>query len=422
MFSAERYRSRSVSLLLCCATLIALLVHVSHPFSIGPSEYGTPALQFARTHHIFSRFIPIGYPVLVGLGMMEFGPIKGAVAVNIAIYLAYVFGCWFLSRALGAPAKQAFWIGLLFALYPDELWSINQISQTNLTNMLVIGYAALAISLARTKHYRVDALLAGSVGIAVLCRPSLLGFVVVTGWVVWKYRLPHPVLRYTAQMTSAALLFCTVTVLVHGSLFWPDMGSYVLFSGANEYTAESIRTFYDDACEGSIVPALEARGIHATHHDWDDPRPFSDTETQSPRFSKLYRTEAIKFAGHHPATMLYLTLLKGLTLLRPDLKMHPAISLPGLIRIAFAFSVPVWVLLCIFTLPSRPERAVMAMVMISYALPIVLSGSAPRYRQPVELLCIVDIVCSVVLFMFQPSLDPDFPGWDLSGRSEVPRL
>ena len=392
---------RRLAGLLFFAAIVALVLHHATPFQVEPGEYASPALQFAHTGRIDWVFFPVGYPALLGLGMKLFGDVTGAALVNIAIYLLFVAGCWGMLRNCGLTTKHACWIGALFALYPEELWSINRIYQTNLTNALVLLYTVVAIVLVRQRtRYSLDALLSFVFGISVVCRSNLLLLSFVTGWLLWHYRLPHALLRFTGQMAGAALVYAVITIAVHGSLFWPQMGSYVLFSGANEYTAQSIHDFYNDGCEGAILPALAARGIHATHHDWGSPDQIvKPDEAQNARFSKFYREEAIQFIRQHPGTMIYLTWLKTVALLRPNLQLYPATSPAGIMRILLALSLPAWIVIALIypRKASDPVRAIMVAVMISYALPHLLSGSAPRYRQPIDILCALDLVATLVI-------------------------
>ncbi len=383
---------RWLAFLLAFGLIAALIAHARLPFTLELTEYGLPSLEFARTHRISSAFLSIGYSALVGCALSIFPGISGLAVANITIYLAWVSVVWVVLRQLGATARAAFVIGLAFVLYPDILLSVNKVYQTNMTSLCLLACLSAVLYLVRSRtSYRADVLLAIVVGVAVLCRSNLFVVLPLTWFFLWKYKLPNALLRATGQTLGAALIYVAVTIAVHGSVFWPQVGSYVLFSGANEYTEQDMLTSYDNAAEGSLIPALKLRGIDA-YHDWGRPDNIpGDNEIRNPRFAHLYNVEALKFAKGHPLTMVKLTGLKLAIFLRPDLQIHPANTVGGLLKVLETCALPLWIFLCFFTSNAKgdPSRLIVALLIAVYTLPHLLSVTAPRFRTPVDVVCLV---------------------------------
>jgi len=225
-------------------------------------------------------------------------------------------------------------------------------------------------------------------------------FIPLTWFLLWKYKLPKAIPRALGQLAGAALIYSAITIAVHGSLFWPQVGSYVLFSGANEYTAQEMERSYNDAAEGSLVPALKLRGIDA-YHDWSKPDNLpGDNEVRNPKFARLYNHEALLFMRRHPGTMVKLTGFKLFVLLRPDLYIHKAKSVGGAIKIFSIFALPTWIVLC-FVLPhprNDPSRLIIGLTILFFLAPHLLTVAAPRFRISVDVLCFIDIAAMLIVW------------------------
>jgi hypothetical protein len=354
-------------------------------------EYGMPAKEFQQTHHISSVFLPIGYPAFVGFACIICHGNAGLVAANLVIYLLWITLVWVVLQQLGMTANKAFWVGLVFAIYPDILLTINKASHTTLTSVMLLAFVSAAIWMVRSvADYRADAVLAMVLGAAVLSRPNLLTFVPLVWFLLWRFKLPHSLLRSMGQTAGAFASYAVVAIAVHGSVFWPQMGPYNLFAGANEFTQQDMGRSYDNAAEGSIIPALKLRGIDA-YHDWSRPdNAPGDNEIRNLKYKPTYEHGSLEFIRRHPGTMLKLTWLKFVTLFRPDLSVHRLRSAAGMVKVLAASLFWIWAALCC---ARRSEDGgatlIIALTIALFVLPHLVTVSAPRYRIPIDVLCFV---------------------------------
>jgi hypothetical protein len=375
------------------ALIAGMVAHVRLPLQIGLSEYGKPALEFFHTHRISGVFSSPGYAAIIGSGMVLFGENSGMIFASMVIYLVYVAVVWTILRQLGASARQAAIIGAVFALYPDILFSINRVYHSILSPLLLLMYISVAIYLIRSRNaYSADMLMMFVLGFDLFCRSNVILLFPVTWFLLWKYKLPHAILRAAIQAVGSVTLFSALCIAVHGSVFWPTVGAYVLFSGANEYTQSQLLTRYDETAESSIIPALKLRGISA-YGRWEEPDNIpGDNEVRNPMFTKTYTHEAIKFIVGHPWTMVKLTGVKAYTLMRPDLWTYRALSMGGLIKILATFAVPLWCVLCLmYPQPTGdPSRLIVGLTLLAFVVPLLLSVTAPRNRVSMDVICFLD--------------------------------
>jgi hypothetical protein len=385
-----------LSALLIYGALAAFAVHRKLPAEVWSSgEYTLPALDFERTHHIASIFLPPGYPAWVGMNRILFHGDGGLFAANLVIQLLCVTAVWILLREWGANVKQAFVAGLVFASYPDTLLTINKAAHIALTTLMVLAIVCAAVWMVRRrKGYAPDIAIAVVTGLAVLSRPNLLLLLPLTWMLLWRYRLPHAGWRAMGQAVCAFAIYAAVTVGVHGSVFWPQMGPYNLFAGANEFTQADMQRSYDNAAEGSIIPALHARGIEA-YHDWSKPDDLpGDNESRNLRFRTTYSHEALKFMRNHPGTMVKLSWMKAVDFFRPDLQVHRWRSPAGMLKILFAGAIWIWLGVWWWLRREVNSQAIFitAAVVLCFVLPHVVLVSAPHYRIPLDVLCFVSTV------------------------------
>ncbi len=387
--------------LLGFAFVAGVCAHLKLPAGIDLSEYGTPTLEFARTHHLGSVYLPPGLSIIEGTAMDLFHGEAGLAVADISIYLAWIALVWVLLQQLGATAKQAFVVGMVFAVYPDIWLGINRIYQTNLSTVCLFATIVCLIHFVRSRtSFAADALLACVFGFSLICRSNLVALIPLTWVLLWRYKLPHGLARAAGQAVVVFVIYAAVTIAVHGSIFWPQVGTYCLFSGANEYTEMDMKRDYNNTAEGSIIPALKLRGIDA-YADWGHPQDIpGDSEIRNPRFAPIYLHEAIKFEEQHPRTMVKLTGLKFINLVRPDLKVHPAGSFGGVLKILATLALPLWIA-AFFLLPhgrKDPARLIVGLTVPLFLLPYVATVTAPKFRIPIDALCFLHTAAMLIVW------------------------
>jgi hypothetical protein len=382
----------SLAVLLLFDLVLTQVVALKVPYSDPLPEYNFPALEFAQTHHISSIFLPIGYSALLGLGQWIFHGQVGRAVVGVSLYLVWVTFVWLLLQQLGATAKQALIGAAVFSVYPDIVLSMYKVMDTTLTSVLLLSFLTCIVYLVRTRDsYRADILLALALGIGITVRPNLVLLFPLTWFVLWRYKLPKKFLRAVGQFAIAVALYAAVTMAVHGSVFLPHNGPYNLFAGANEYTEQGLSAM---SAENSIIPALKDRGIVAEQH-WDRPDSVPGVnDIRDLQYERLYTHEAIAYMEAHPLTIIELPVLKVVVLLRPDTKAHNVKSAAGIAKVVLACVFPAWVIaFCLLPRPGQGvARVIMPLTIATYIVPFLLTVSAPRFRVPIDILCLVEIV------------------------------
>ncbi|MGA9669448.1 MAG: hypothetical protein WBQ94_09585 [Terracidiphilus sp.] len=328
---------------------------------------------------------------------------------NIIIYLFWTCSVWILLRQYGISDKQTFLVTALFSLYPDILLSVNRIDPSIvLASAVLLAFMATVLQLIRSQTgYPADIGMGIILGVAIVSRPNLLLLLPLSWLLFWRFKLPWWLLRVSAQGLIAFVVYAVVCMSAHGAVFWPHMGPYNLFAGANEYTEGEMMTQYEDAAEGTITMALKDRGIIA-YHDWNRPDNLpDDNETRNLKFEPIYKREALKFMETHPLTMVKLTAVKLLDLLRPDLWVHKGRSVAGVLKILAACLFPLW-LIARIALPRPGEGIVGAIVpytVIAYMIPFLITISAPRFRIALDVMCLTDLVAVCFAWRAKQSLD-----------------
>jgi len=393
--SGNKLTSRQCNESLCLGALLAVSLAVAVAVSnILPyyraDEYADWAMQLVRTGHIYDDFLPIGYPALLALGFKVLHSETGFTAVNILLSLVMLASAWFYLRLTGLSVKLTLLAVSLLSVYPDFSLSYNKTQDTNITAIALFAFMSFIIFLSRDKD-RVglsDLLVGLSLAFAGLIRPNMLVLVPVSWFFIYRSRLRFRLRRAVLQSLIAGLVYCAITVLVHGSMFFPRNGAYNLYSGYNPYTIEHLWNEED-----SIYAALPAQHI-----------PF--TNNRDPSLDPIYRASAIAFIRHHPGTALHLDLLKFTTMMLPDFHVHPANTPAGGMKILTALAIPLWLIFAISGAPPRQydPRLLVSSVLVAIILPFCLIISTQRFRIPLDFICWTDLGAIVLLRITSPVL------------------
>ena len=384
--------------LLAVSLLVAIKISMTLPYFRG-DEYADPAMEMVRTGHIHYNFLPVGYPALLALGYKALGSETGFTAVNIILSLIMLASAWLYLRLTGLSVKLTLPVVFALSLYPDFCLAYNKTQDTNITATAIFLFMSAMILMSRAKDRFAypDVLLGASLGVAALIRPNLMLLAIVSWVVLYRSVLPgcrmrKLVPRILAQTAIAAVVYCSITILIHGSMFFPRNGAYNLYSGYNPYTSEHMWNEED-----TIPDALAAQHVQPTNNG--DPKP-----NREPELDPIYRDSAIAFIRNHPGQAAKLDLLKFVNMLLPDLNVHPARSLAGLVKILCSLAIPLWL---VFSLMGGAPRAydtrfLVAAVIVSVFLPFCLIISTPRFRIPLDFICWTDLGAMVLLRWTNP--------------------
>ncbi|WP_158787747.1 hypothetical protein [Granulicella sp. L46] len=381
--------------LLAVSLLVAIITSMILPYYRG-DEYADPAMEMVRTGHIFYNFLPVGYPALLALGYKAFGSETGFTAVNILLALLMLASAWLYLRLTGLSVKLTLLVVFALSLYPDFSLSYNKTQDTNITAAAIFLFMSAMVLMSRPKDRFAypDVLLGASLGFAALIRPNLMLLAIVSWVVLYRSVLRSLFPRILAQTATAALVYCSITILIHGSMFFPRNGAYNLFSGYNPYTSQHLWNEED-----SIPFELAAQHVQYT-------------DNRDPKLDPIYRNSAIAFIRSHPGQAVKLDLLKFANLLLPDLHAHPARSLAGLAKILSSLAIPLWL---VFSLVGGAPRAydtrfLVAAVILSVILPFCLIISTQRFRIPLDFICWTDLGAMILLRRTNPNtLSPNEP-------------
>jgi hypothetical protein len=368
--------------LLSFSLLAALAVsHILPYYRMG--EYADPAMLMVRYGRIDYDFLPVGYPALLALGYKACASETGFTAVNILLSLLTLASAWLYLRLTGLSVKLTLLVTFALSLYPDFSLSYNKIQDTNITAIALFAFLSVMVLMRRAKHrfaYQ-DLLLGAVLGLATLIRPNLLLLAIASWVVLCRLHLRHLLPRILAQTAIAVTVYCALTFAISGSVFFPQNGPYNLYSGYNPYTIQHLWN------EEDSIPI----GLAALHVQY--------TDNRDPKLYPIYRSSAIAFIRDHPALVLKLDLFKFLNLLRPDLHIHPARTLAGLLKILCALGLPLWFLVSLLRQPPRgfDTRFLLAAVLLAVLLQFCLIISTPRFRVPLDFLCWTDLAAVLLL-------------------------
>jgi len=380
-------------LLLGFGLIVAAFIHATIGYGLPTPECLHPAVEFGEHHRISSDFLPVGYSAFLGLGMMVTHD-DGLSLANLAIYLLLLSFCWSFLRLRGLSSRYAALASAVVAVFPGLSVSIFKVMDSAMTAMFLFAVMVGVLSTLRwSARWMADAALAVLLGCAVMTRTNLLLLVPVVWLIWWRYGLPRLVARIGGQLVLGAATYLALTTAVHGRPFLPHNGPYNLFAGANEFTSQFITNEED-----SLVPALAARGIHAIV-DWDiDPNQPGANDPRDRQYERMYQHEALHYIRTHPAQTLERVVWRGGIFLMPDLQVHPAKTFGGILKLIGFAMMPLWLLGRVL-LPKQMGAAgvIVPAVCVAYVLPFMLIVSSPRFRVPLEIVCLSDLLASVVL-------------------------
>ena len=385
----KRHEFQLLGGLLAVDLLIGIVIVWKMPFDAPTPEYLWPAIEFGTTHHIASAFLSLGYSALIGLGYRVTGSKWGISAVDILICLSIIAAAWAYLRLIHMTVRQTLCLTALLSLYPEFLLSFHKVEDINITALLLFSFLVAVLLIQRANRWGYpDLVLSLVLTAAILVRPNLVLLVPLAWFVLYKLRVPKLVVRAATQALIISLCYVAFTTAVHGRPFFPHNGPYNLYAGANPFTEAHM-----DNPEDSLVEALAAQGIYATMN-WEKQADLPGvTDLRDANLEPLYRRLAWNFIRFHPSTMVRLTWLKFVNLMRPDLRQHRAGSLGGLFKILEAFAIPLWIAAtCLLPHPGpRYTRLLVAATLILSVLPMLLTVSPARFRVPLDFVCWMDL-------------------------------
>lgn len=372
-----------LGLLLVTDSLLAVLVARCTPFSAPNDEYLHEGILFAAKHRIADDFLPVGYSSLLGLAE-RFDGHTGVVVLSVALSLLVIVAAWFYLRLLGVSVPATFAITGLLSIYPDFLLSLHKAQDTEVTAALLFAFVSLLLKAAEeTRFGAADLGLALTLSYAVLVRPNLLLLVGVCWLMFWRSRTPKAVARLSIQMLVLVLCYLGVTTAVHGRPFLPQYGPYNFYAGFNERTQD----FPNE--EDSLFIVLPQHHVAPPNGEPS----FSMDNLRDPSLDPIYMHLALQFLREHPAKGLMLVGVKFRNLMGPNFSVHRAASAAGVVKILMAFGVPLWVIALVKGPHLGPPQVKMILLVTVgvYILPFLLTVSHPRFREPLDLLCWVDL-------------------------------
>ncbi len=374
--------------LLCVSLAVAILVSRHNAYHPNHGYLG-PAKEMVRTGHIRGDFLPVLYPALLALGYRAFGPETGVTAVNIALSLLTLVSAWIFLRLRSLRPALTLLVVSGLSIYPDFLFSYNKTQDTSLTATAIFFFLSAFLFMGRAelmgasklRLWLPDVLVGITIGFAVLVRTNMITLGIASLFVMYRLKIGRLFQRALIQAAAAAVLYCSVTAVIHGSVFLPRNGSYNLFAGYNPYTAQHLWNEED-----SIGQACSA-----DHVDCDARR--------CPRLDPFYRAAAFTFIRQHPGQVVELFLLKFGYMMLPDLHLHPLNTLAGMAKVLAAFGIPLWVVASVLWKPRRkgPTRLLIASVLVAVLLPFCLIISTHRFRIPLDYLCWTDLGATALL-------------------------
>jgi len=371
------------------ALLVAAFMHHAIGYGVPTPEYLYPAVTFGEQHHIVSVFLPVGYSGFLGLGMM-LNHAAGISLANFIIFLSLMCAVWAFLRHRGITPWQAAAIAAIVAASPELSVSIFKVADGLITAMFLLAVMACILAVVhKPQQWLADVVLAAVLGWAIATRTNLAPLVLVC-WFIWKrYNVPRLALRIALQTAIIVMVYAGITTAVHGRPFLPHNGAYNLFAGANEFTPQ-----YIDSEEDSLPSAMAARGMPASVH-WDtEPDRPGTPDLRDRSFEPIFRRDALAWIRAHPFAMLIRIPWRLAVFLEPDLRVHPANTFGGVLKLLGFIVVPLWfgVWLWLPRTENSPARTLVALTVAAYILPFVLIVSAPRFRVPLEIVCLADLL------------------------------
>jgi hypothetical protein len=385
-----------MGLLLAVDLLVALVVTWKVPFQAPNPSYLCDARQLMATHRIATVFLPVGYSGVLGVSGLLAGQ-AGIVALSIALSLMVIAAAWVYLRTLGVSVRATLALTGLLSVYPDLLLSYNKAQDTALTAVLLFLYVTLLLQAVKAQRFGVtDASLGMLLGYAAMVRPNLVLLVPMVWFVFWKFRVPRAAARIVWQTLLVVSCYAIGTAAIHGRPFLPQNGPYNLYAGANEFTAAHIQNE-----EGSLIEAMASHGIRVMDPDVLCIQDSSDphvADIHERRLDPLYTKFALQFIWEHPVEMVKLAGLKFLALMSPDFMLHKPASVGGIVKILEASAFPLWLVASLlWPDPSlRPTRLIVALMVVCYVVPFLLTVSSSRFRVPLDFFLWMDLGATLV--------------------------
>ncbi len=368
--------------ILCADTLLSIVVARHIPFYVNTGSTAN-ALDFAANQRISSTFSPIGYPALLGIGAL-LGGATGMVVVSISLSLLVIVAAWFYLRAQGLSIKTTVILAGLLSIYPDFLLSVNKAQDTAITACLLFALVTLLVKASEEASFGpVDVGLGLTLGLSLLVRPNLLLFLFLSWFVFWRFGVRKALSRSFVQAIIVVACYLGGTAAFHGRPFFPQNGPYNLCAGFNERTQNY--TNYED----SLFLVLSDHGVKPP----DGTATFTLKNLNDRRLDPVFTHLALQFIQQHPGAALRLLWVKFENLMRPDLQVHPARSVGGMVKILSALGIPLWVVaMVLLPHPGSPRlKYILVLAVLIYILPFELTVSSPRFRVPLDFLCWVDL-------------------------------
>jgi hypothetical protein len=347
-------------------------------------------LILAERHRIPDSFLPVGYSALLGVGAWMGGQ-QGVVVLSVGLSLLLVVAAWVYLRWRGLPVRTTFVLVGLLSVYPDFLLSLHKAQETAITAALLFAFVGLLKRASEEDRFgAVDLGLALTLSYAILMRANLLLLVGVCWVVFWRLRTPRAWSRMAAQMLILVACYVGVTTAVHGRPFLPQYGPYNFYAGFNERTQD----FPNE--EDSLFPVLVAHHVAPPNGEAF----FTSANLRDPSLNAVYTRLALQFLREHPGRSLALVGVKFINLMGPNLTVHRATSPAGVMKMMIAMGVPLWFVALVTWRDRRRStlKFILMLTVAAYILPFLLTVSHARFREPLDLLCWVDLggmVCAV---------------------------
>lgn len=376
------FDAKYLTILIMYSICIGLIGAKATTFVTPMPIYWLEAQEFEKTSRIVNIFTPDFYPAMLGEGLRLFGKC-GPVLMQLLMYVVFTVLVYCIFCLLDITKGYAALFAGLVSLCPDLITGINKIWDIE-ASCTVFAAIVCCILLITKKGIRFGrTILIGIVwGVGVAIRPNFPTLALPIVYAIWV-SLPRSGNKYAKLLLhfsfAIAIAFGTVASLnrfSHGSFFWPQNGPYNFYAGANEYTSDSLKSTQLNG-EISIGPALMKMGVLKTNVELNDVQ-----------MNKLYMDNGIAFIRAHPLEWtVKLSVLKFITMLRPDTKIHPIYSPQGLARVLVSIASIMWIILLYDRIRSGWKRVdtITVLLIVSYSLPFLLTNSDPRYGLPLNL-------------------------------------
>ncbi len=360
------------------------------PFGAPMPDYWRDALQLATTGVMQQRFTPSGYPLTVALGMRltPSHPAYGLVIEQAVLHFVLGLGLWALLRRMGTSARAALVAAVALNADPELVFSIMKVWDVSLsTLMLALAMWMLLRVLERGSQWTDCALLGAVWAFGCFDRPNEGSLLPAIGLALWwgararrsqDVGVRRLVLGSVLLLVVAGGVYSTCSLLTYRSIRTPGNGPYNLFAGNNPYSKAALLEHLNG--EPSIVEALQAEHVDMT-----------GLTPSSAALAPVYTASVRSFARQRPLAVVDLAGVKLFTLLRPDTKLHPLASGPGLVKGVLALFVPCWAV-AVLLVRLRWRRlweqsdTLVAVVAVLYVVPFLITNADPRFRTPLDLL------------------------------------